>query len=80
MDTTVKPLAKIVTKHCTRVDEHLTSCLRQLPVLVVDVGLDSAGACAVEEEPDALVRPRPLHDGRVQRRAAVVVLAVRVRT
>ena len=47
---------------------------------MVDVGLDSAGACAVEEEPDALVGPRPLHDGRVQRRAAVVVLAIRVRT
>ena len=51
------------------------------PVLVVDVCLDAAGAGgAVEEEPDALVGARPLHDGRVQRRPAVVVLAVRVRT
>ena len=49
------------------------------PVLVVDVCLDPAAGGAVEEEPDALVGARPLHDGRVQRRPAVVVLAVRVR-
>ena len=60
----------------------LTETVVISPVLVVDVGLDAAAAAAaaraVEEQADALVGARPLHDGRVQRRPAVVVLAVRV--